>query len=668
MKTDILLAQKLYESGEKIAAGEKCLSLLNNVDTAADAYLLLSQICFDKKEYKQSLQYLNESKVKNLATTAHEYLVGLNHYALKDLSNAKLAFENILKTNPGDTESLRNLGVISKKEGSAFEAAAYFCDALDIDSTETLIRKNLFDALEAVSAEEQGIARLSYRVRPHLETALASPDFDLNRYLRVVTALIFSADHILLANQKLQFFAPEEPIDLDADAWFVEVCRDVLLQRLMTSNIIALAEIEHFLTQLRRCLLEIISNCIGLLTHIPLEFCIAMAQQAFLTEYVYEVSEAEIKLIQEFRDALVAKISSGKPLEAADQKIVALISAYMSMDEWLQEGSLVSEEGALGALVKSQIQDRRDEGELRHQIKANSKITDKTSIKVMNQYEESPFPRWSSLPQSPESTIGNMLEALFSDYKPPAKLYEECSILIAGCGTGQHPIREALRYPECQVTAVDLSLRSLATAMRRSKEFGVSNIEFLQADILNLKNYPDQFDFISCSGVLHHMADPLAGWRVLLAKLSPGGVMKIALYSKIARRHIAEVREWISELGRAPTKKNISEIRQLIFNLPRDDTRRRVLEFSDFYSTSSARDLLFHVEEHTFSLEQVSNAIDDLGLEFIGLQLPNSGTEQKFKKLFPKDRDMQDLLKWQEFERVYPDSFRSMYHFWCGKS
>ena len=61
MKTDILLAQKLYESGEEIAAREKCLSLLNNEGTAAEAYLLLSQICFDKKEYKQSLQYLNES-------------------------------------------------------------------------------------------------------------------------------------------------------------------------------------------------------------------------------------------------------------------------------------------------------------------------------------------------------------------------------------------------------------------------------------------------------------------------------------------------------------------------------------------------------------------------------------------------------------------------------
>jgi len=163
------------------------------------------------------------------------------------------------------------------------------------------------------------------------------------------------------------------------------------------------------------------------------------------------------------------------------------------------------------------------------------------------------------------------------------------------------------------------------------------------------------------------MADPIAGWRALRAKLLPGGVMKIALYSKIARRHIAEIREWVSEMGHTPTKENIREIRQLIFKLPKDDARRRVLEFGDFYSISSARDLLFHVEEHTFSFEQVSAAINDLGLEFIGLQLPNPDTEQHFRELFPDAPNMGDLLKWHEFEKVYPDSFRSMYQFWCRR-
>ena len=92
------------------------------------------------------------------------------------------------------------------------------------------------------------------------------------------------------------------------------------------------------------------------------------------------------------------------------------------MDEWLEEGSLSSEKGALATLAKSQILDRRDERELEEKITTLSKITDETSIKVRAQYEENPFPRWSRLSHPSASTLGNTLEKIFSGYKPPAKL------------------------------------------------------------------------------------------------------------------------------------------------------------------------------------------------------------------------------------------------------
>ena len=37
----------------------------------------------------------------------------------------------------------------------------------------------------------------------------------------------------------------------------------------------------------------------------------------------------------------------------------------------------------------------------------------------------------------------------------------------------------------------------------------------MQADILNLNKLERQFDIIESSGVLHHMDEPLTGWRVL---------------------------------------------------------------------------------------------------------------------------------------------------------
>ena len=81
---------------------------------------------------------------------------------------------------------------------------------------------------------------------------------------------------------------------------------------------------------------------------------------------------------------------------------------------------------------------------------------------------------------------------------------------------------------------VDLSLASLAYAQRKSNELSFTNIDYLQADILHLHQLGKEFDIIESVGVLHHMDEPMAGWRVLVDLLKPGGLMKIGLYSEFA--------------------------------------------------------------------------------------------------------------------------------------
>jgi len=98
----------------------------------------------------------------------------------------------------------------------------------------------------------------------------------------------------------------------------------------------------------------------------------------------------------------------------------------------------------------------------------------------------------------------------------------------------------AVRYPEARVVGVDLSVPSLAYGKQKADEFSIDNVEFIQADILDLENLGQQFDLITCVGVLHHMEDPVAGWNKLLACLKPDGFMKIALYSESARQSVVQ--------------------------------------------------------------------------------------------------------------------------------
>src|SRR5205814_5471700 len=104
-------------------------------------------------------------------------------------------------------------------------------------------------------------------------------------------------------------------------------------------------------------------------------------------------------------------------------------------------------------------------------------------------------------------------------------------ILIAGCGTGRHPIQVARAYPDVEILAVDLSLASLAYAARMTELLGISNIIYRQADILKLGDLDQRFAVVECSGVLHHLDDPLVGWRVLVKLLESDGLMRISLYS-----------------------------------------------------------------------------------------------------------------------------------------
>src|SRR5262249_53363954 len=82
----------------------------------------------------------------------------------------------------------------------------------------------------------------------------------------------------------------------------------------------------------------------------------------------------------------------------------------------------------------------------------------------------------------------------------------------AGCGTGRHPIEVARKYKDARVLAVDLSLTSLCYAKRKTPAPLAERIAYAQADILKIGSIERTFDLIDVSGVLHHLADPMAGW------------------------------------------------------------------------------------------------------------------------------------------------------------
>jgi 2-polyprenyl-3-methyl-5-hydroxy-6-metoxy-1,4-benzoquinol methylase len=322
---------------------------------------------------------------------------------------------------------------------------------------------------------------------------------------------------------------------------------------------------------------------------------------------------------------------------------------------------------AVDRLIAEQIREPQEDSKLRADIPRLTDITDAVSAAVQRQYEESPYPRWiRTAPTAPVASIAAYLRSEF----PSARIDDHAvtdaaDILIAGCGTGQQSIAAAQRFPDARVLAIDLSLTSLAYAVRKSREAGVT-IEYAQADITAFAPTDRTFDVIEASGVLHHLADPMQGWSALLRPLKPGGFMRLGFYSERARADIVAAQSLISVRGIASTPDAIRRYRQEAMSSV-DPRYAGIVGSPDFYSTSACRDLLFHVQEHRLTLPQIGAFLAENRLALLGFEL-DAPILAKYRARFPDDPAMTDLANWHRFEIENPATFRAMYQFWVQKA
>jgi SAM-dependent methyltransferase len=234
-------------------------------------------------------------------------------------------------------------------------------------------------------------------------------------------------------------------------------------------------------------------------------------------------------------------------------------------------------------------------------------------------------------------------------------------VLIAGCGTGYEPIDLARTDPSLAVTALDLSAASLAYGQRMTAALGVTNVRFVQGNLLEAARLGGAFDLVSSTGVLHHMARPGDGLAALARVLKQGGVLRIALYSERARAWVREAHRVIAERGWQADAAGIRAFRAHVLALPVDAPLARLKESDDFYTLSGCRDLCFHAHEHWYRLPQVAAMLRAAGLEVARFDAPPRATA-----LFRGDP--LDLDAWDALEAAHPLLFAGMYHLWCRRT
>jgi Tfp pilus assembly protein PilF/SAM-dependent methyltransferase len=454
----------------------------------------------------------------------------------------------------------------------------------------------------------------------------------------------------------------------DSDS-LAALATDSLLHALLEAAPVSSIEFERFLTCARRCLLETASK-----EHGPdnfdvsaLRFYVALARQCFVNEYIFACDDSERVVAAAARAKLQALLEANAVVPAF---LLLAVAAYFPLNTLRGANRLLAgwELGPVDEVLRQQIREPLEEQALRAGIESLTPITMGVSAGVRDQYELNPYPRWVKVPRRDQALHFNeeLRRTLPFARFTPMRDDRAPEVLVAGCGTGSHSIFVAQRFRGARVLAIDLSLSSISYAKRKTQELGITNIEYAQGDILKLGEVARTFDIIESRGVLHHLADPLAGWRILLCRLRPGGFMGLAFYSEIARSNVVKAREFIAARGYASTPHDICQFRQDLLVKHIGIELQWLNNMADFYSTSDCRDLFFHVQEHRLTLSQIESYITELGLTFIGFEV-DPRVLHRYRARFTDDPSGTNLRNWDRFETDNPDTFVGMYQFWVQR-
>ena len=646
-----------------------------------------------------------EASLRRALTIEPAYLQAHNNLgiALKGLGRmdeAKASYLQALKLDPDFAEAYCNLGVVLKDLGQLQDAETSYRHALELRPDYSDAHNNLALLLNGQGHSTAALQTImqSLRIRETVDTKnifvecvkklnyVSDPD-ELQPYLvRALTEpwgrpieLVHTCTVVLKLDRYISTIVSRAvtawPSRLPASELFengtlATLSKNRLLSALLGSVPICDLELERFLTLARTVLLENASKARLAADHedSELEFYVALANQCFINEYVFLCPEAESNSAGKLRDSINVALNNNDRIPVI---ILLAVAAYYPLHSLPGADRLLSIQwpDVVADVLRLQLLEPLEEFHERDKIQQLTTIENDVSRLVQGQYESNPYPRWVKAPSAGNS----MTIVLFLHQKFPLvdlrrqELSSTAEILVAGCGTGQHPIGTAQRFRNARVLAVDLSVSSLCYAKRKTREMGITSIDYAQADILKLDAIGRTFDLIESCGVLHHLADTWHGWQILVSLLRPGGFMKLGFYSRIARRNITQIRKYIAEKSYGATVADIREYRQeLLKNANKPDVDS-VVKTSDFFSTSSCRDLLFHVQEHCLSLLEIDLFLKNNNLIFLGFEIDEQ-VRAAYIRRFPADPAATDLVQWHAFENDNPDTFFGMYQFWIQKA
>ena len=242
-------------------------------------------------------------------------------------------------------------------------------------------------------------------------------------------------------------------------------------------------------------------------------------------------------------------------------------------------------------------------------------IKDETTKSVAEFYTVQPFPNYEI--NENKSTL--LLKGDGNELSKRKKKFIGLNKSFIEIGSGTCQLSNYLAAgTNNKIFAFDPTEAALRLGCDFATENNINNVTFVNADIFDdvLKN--EVFDFVWCSGVLHHTKDPYGGFQIIQKSLKANGYIFIGLYNKYGR-----FRTFIRQsLYRVFGKKVVMLMDPYLRSLNKNTAARKI--------NSWIRDQYEHPVEKTHTFDEVLDWFDNHDIEFIN-SIPSIGLSNDAK-------------------------------------
>ena len=253
---------------------------------------------------------------------------------------------------------------------------------------------------------------------------------------------------------------------------------------------------------------------------------------------------------------------------------------------------------------------------------------------------------------------------------------QDFRVLMAGGGTGATTmfLAEQLNHTKSEVVYLDFSTSSMKIAQIRAKIRELKNIIWVTEGIENIHRLNlNKFNFIQCSGVLHHLKLPTVGLRTLkdVLHLSGGGIdlMVYGTYGRIGVYHIQHALKLLNS-KRDQIMDELKTANTTLQNLPSTNWfKREEYQINDhLMGDAGIYDLFLHKRDISFTVPELLKWIENAGLSTIRYTSrdvpPISGDSENskaynikhFDKIFNNDSKFIQSQMQKILELFYPNA------------